>query len=42
VLLLADGTPAEPAFEDPGRFAITVLDGVTFAGLLFVVASGFT
>jgi branched-chain amino acid transport system permease protein len=42
VLLLADGTPADPAFEDPGRFAITVLDGVTFAGLLFVVASGFT
>jgi branched-chain amino acid transport system permease protein len=42
VLVLADGTPADPAFEDPGRFAITLLDGVTFAGLLFVVASGFT
>jgi branched-chain amino acid transport system permease protein len=42
VLVLADGTPADPAIEDPGRFAITLLDGVTFAGLLFVVASGFT
>jgi branched-chain amino acid transport system permease protein len=42
VLVLADGTPADPAVEDPARFLITVLDGVTFAGLLFVVASGFT
>ena len=42
VLFLARDTPAEPAISDPGRFAVTVLDGVTFAGLLFVVASGFT
>ena len=42
VLFLADGTPAEPAVRDPGRFAVTLLDGLTFAGLLFVVASGFT
>jgi branched-chain amino acid transport system permease protein len=42
VLFLARGTPAEPAVSDPGRFAVTLLDGITFAGLLFVVASGFT
>jgi branched-chain amino acid transport system permease protein len=42
VLVLADGTPAEPAVSDPGKFAVTLLDGITFAGLLFVVASGFT
>jgi branched-chain amino acid transport system permease protein len=42
VLFLADGTPAEPAVSDPAKFAVTVLDGLTFAGLLFVVASGFT
>jgi len=42
VILLAEDTPAEPAVSDPGRFAVTILDGLTFAGLLFVVASGFT
>jgi branched-chain amino acid transport system permease protein len=42
VLFLADGTSAGPAVSDPGRFLVTVLDAVTFAGLLFVVASGFT
>ena len=42
VLVLADGTSADPAVKDPARFLITLLDGVTFAGLLFVVASGFT
>jgi len=42
VLVLAKGTSAEPAIKDPARFLITLLDGVTFAGLLFVVASGFT
>jgi branched-chain amino acid transport system permease protein len=42
VLFLAEGTPAEPAVSDPGKFAVTLLDGLTFAGLLFVVASGFT
>jgi branched-chain amino acid transport system permease protein len=42
VLLLAEGTPAGPAVTNPGRFVVTLLDGLTFAGLLFVVASGFT
>jgi branched-chain amino acid transport system permease protein len=42
VLFLANGTPAGPAVSDPGKFFVTVLDGLTFAGLLFVVASGFT
>jgi branched-chain amino acid transport system permease protein len=30
------------AIDDPGAFLNTVLDGVTFAGLLFIVASGFS
>ena len=30
------------AFDDPGAFVATVLDGLTFAGLLFIVASGFS
>ena len=42
ILFLARGTPAGPAVQDPGRFAATLLDGLTAAGLLFVVASGFT
>lgn len=42
VLFLASDTPAEPAVKDPGKFLVTLLDGITFAGLLFVVASGFT
>jgi branched-chain amino acid transport system permease protein len=42
VLFLADDTPAGSAVSNPGRFFVTLLDGVTFAGLLFVVASGFT
>ncbi len=42
VLFLAHDTPAEPAVSDPGKFLVTLLDGLTFAGLLFVVASGFT
>jgi branched-chain amino acid transport system permease protein len=42
VLLLARGTSAGPAVSEPGEFVVTVLDGITFAGLLFVVASGFT
>ena len=42
VLFLADGTPAGPAVANPGVFAVTLLDAVTFAGLLFVAASGFT
>ncbi len=42
VLFLARGTSAGPLVSAPGRFLVTVLDGLTFAGLLFVVASGFT
>lgn len=42
VIFLARNTPAKPAVSDPARFAVTLLDGLTFAGLLFVVASGFT
>jgi branched-chain amino acid transport system permease protein len=30
------------AIDDPGAFLLTILDGVTFAGLLFIVASGFS
>ncbi|UED87598.1 branched-chain amino acid ABC transporter permease [Streptomyces profundus] len=42
VAVLADGTPAGPAIDNPGKFLVTALDAVTFAGLLFVAASGFT
>jgi branched-chain amino acid transport system permease protein len=47
VLFLADRswtvhTSAGSAISEPGKFIVTVLDGLTFAGLLFVVASGFT
>lgn len=42
VLFLAKDTPAGPAVQDPGKFLVTVLDALTNAGLLFVVASGFT
>lgn len=42
VLVFARGTPVGPALADPGGFLTTLLDGLTFAGLLFVVASGFT
>ena len=42
VLVLARNTSAGPAIREPGEFVVTLLDGVTFAGLLFVVASGFT
>lgn len=38
----ASGTSAGAAIDEPGEFFVTILDGVTFAGLLFVVASGFT
>jgi branched-chain amino acid transport system permease protein len=30
------------AIDDPGAFVATILDGLTFAGLLFLVASGFS
>lgn len=47
VLVLADRswttkTSAGNAISAPGDFLVTLLDGLTFAGLLFVVASGFT
>lgn len=42
VLFFASGTPAGAAIHEPGQFLVTLLDGVTFAGLMFVVASGFT
>jgi branched-chain amino acid transport system permease protein len=42
VLFLAESAPAGTAIGNPGRFAVTALDAVTFAGLLFVAASGFT
>jgi branched-chain amino acid transport system permease protein len=42
VLFLAEGTSAGPAVREPGAFLVTLLDGATFASLLFVVASGFT
>ncbi len=42
VLIFARGTSAEPAIRNPGEFLVTLLDGLTLAGLLFVVASGFT
>jgi branched-chain amino acid transport system permease protein len=30
------------AFDDPGSFTLILLDALTFAGLLFIVASGFS
>ena len=47
VLFLADrsfttATSAGSAIAEPGEFIVTFLNGLTLAGLLFVVASGFT
>jgi branched-chain amino acid transport system permease protein len=42
VLFWAPKTTYGPATSDPVDFFKTVLDSLTFAGLLFVVASGFT
>lgn len=42
IVVLARGTSAGSAITEPGKFIVTLLDGLTFAGLLFVVASGFT
>ena len=42
VLFLARGTTFGPAADNPKDFLITTLNGVTAAGLYFVVASGFT
>jgi branched-chain amino acid transport system permease protein len=41
VLFAASHTNFGPAIDDPTNFFITLLNGVTFAGLLFMVASGF-
>ncbi|MEM9131868.1 MAG: branched-chain amino acid ABC transporter permease [Actinomycetota bacterium] len=47
ILVLADrewtvATAKSSAIADPGEFLVTLVDGMTFAGLLFVVAAGFT
>jgi branched-chain amino acid transport system permease protein len=42
VLLLARDTSAGSAIDEPGEFVVTLLDGLTSAGLYFIVASGFT
>lgn len=41
-LFFARGTSAGPAVTQPGEFIVTFVNGLTLAGLLFVVASGFT
>ena len=42
VLFIASNTSLGPAVDNPKDFFITLLNGVTAAGLYFVVASGFT
>src|SRR5918999_30992 len=42
VLFLADRAPAGAGVTNPENLVVTALDAVTFAGLLFVAASGFT
>jgi len=42
VLFIASNTSLGPAIDNPKDFFITLLNGVTAAGLYFVVASGFT
>ena len=42
VLFIARGTTFGSAVHDPKDFLITLLNGLTAAGLYFVVASGFT
>ena len=42
ILFFAHGTSTGAAIDEPGKFFVTLLDGITLAGLLFVVASGFT
>ena len=41
ILFWATGTNFGPAVHDPANFVVTLLNGLTFAGLLFIVASGF-
>lgn len=42
ILVFAEGTSAGAAISEPGEFVVTFLNGLTSAGLYFVVASGFT
>ncbi len=42
IVFIANGTSFGSAVDDPADFLITILNGVTAAGLYFVVASGFT
>ena len=42
ILFIARGTSFGPAIHDRKDFLITLLNGLTAAGLYFVVASGFT
>ena len=42
ILFFADNTNFGPAIDDPRNFSVTLLNGLTFAGLLFIVASGFS
>ncbi len=42
IVFLASGTSFGSAVDDPADFLITILNGLTAAGLYFVVASGFT
>ncbi len=42
VLFLARQTNFGPAIDDPRNFFVTLLNALTFAGLLFIVASGFS
>ena len=42
VLFFARGTSAGSAVSEPGEFVVVLLDGLTSAGLYFIVAAGFT
>jgi branched-chain amino acid transport system permease protein len=42
VLFFAQDTNFGPLIDDPRSFLVTLLNGLTFAGLLFIVASGFS
>ena len=42
VLFAAFDTNFGPAIDDPRNFFVTLLNGLTLAGLLFIVASGFS
>jgi branched-chain amino acid transport system permease protein len=42
VLFFANNANFKPAIDDPRNFIVTLLNALTFAGLLFIVASGFS